>query len=71
VHLGIAKNIYLGFLPFLGIKSSFFIFLAPKLGFFCEAPTKNMFQKWTTTILENIISYSVRNSPVICMEKVF
>jgi hypothetical protein len=27
-----------------------------KMGF-CEAPDKNMFQKWTTTILNDIIPY--------------
>jgi hypothetical protein len=58
------NNVYLGSFPFLRIKISFFIFLVSKLGFFGEAPTKNMFQKWATPILENIIPYFMDNSPV-------
>jgi hypothetical protein len=36
VPLEMANNVYFWCFPFLGIKSSFFIFLAPKMGFFVK-----------------------------------
>jgi hypothetical protein len=36
VPLGMANNVHFGCFPFLGIKSSFFIFLAPKMGSFVK-----------------------------------
>jgi hypothetical protein len=41
-----------------------------KKGVFCEAPTKNMFQKWNTTILNDTKPYFMHNSQFIWMEKV-
>jgi hypothetical protein len=38
--------------------------------FFCEASTKNMLQKWNNQILNDIISYLIHNTPIVCMEKV-
>jgi hypothetical protein len=65
-----SNNVDLGCFPFLGIKSSFFILLALEIRFFCEAPTKNELQKWTTSILETIIPYFMHTYVVVCMEKV-
>jgi hypothetical protein len=42
-------------------KKFIFYFSSTKNGFFCEAPTKNMLQKWTYIILENIIPYFMHN----------
>jgi hypothetical protein len=61
-----ANNIDLGSLNFRCTKNSFFIFLAQKMGFFCEASTKIMFQKWTNTILNDTMPYFMQ---VVCMEK--
>jgi hypothetical protein len=71
VHLGMKNKVSLGIFNYLYTKNTFFIFLMLKMGFFCEAPTKNMFQKWTTTILNHIIPYFMDNSPFVCIEKVF
>jgi hypothetical protein len=51
-------------------KKFIFHFLNAKNGLFCEAPTKNMFQKWTNKILNDIVPYFMPNSPVLCMQKV-
>jgi hypothetical protein len=69
VHLGMANKVALGSINFL-CKKFIFHFLNAKNGLFCEAPTKNMFQKWTHKILNDILPYFMPNSPVLCMEKV-
>jgi hypothetical protein len=65
-----ANNVDLGCFPFLGIKSPFFYFISARNTVFCEAPTKNGLQKWTTSILENFIPYFMHTYVVLCMEKV-
>jgi hypothetical protein len=44
VPLGMANNVQFGCFPFLGIKSSFFIFLAPKMGSFLKHLPKICFK---------------------------
>jgi hypothetical protein len=69
VHIGMANKFALGSFNFICTKKSFFIFLMLKMGFFCEAPTKNMFKKWTTTILNDIIPYFMHNLPFFAWKK--
>jgi hypothetical protein len=64
------NNVDLGCFHFLGIKSPFFYFISARNTVFCETTTTNELQKWTNSILENIIPYLMHNSVVLCMEKV-
>jgi hypothetical protein len=52
-------------------ENNIFHFLSDKNGYFCEAPTKNEFQKWITSILQNIIPYFMYNSSVVYTKNVF
>jgi hypothetical protein len=60
-----ANNVDLGSFNFHCTKNPFFIFLAQKNEFFCEASIKNTLQKCTNKILNNIIPYFMNNSPVV------
>jgi len=68
VHLLKLNNYAKGSFQLLCSKRSFLIFEVPnmkKMGFFCEAGTKNMAQNTTTPIFTQSIPYLVYNARVL------